>query len=357
MSDERVENTRPASPNELAEPNEPAPCDPMLDDATQDRPVTNERLVRLMQANTDTLAQLVDDIATLRGAVHERFESTAPSYERQPGAVEQDADAQHPSLQQTIEDLQTEVANWSSKAAEAEARVARLQEAASRSAAKISDLEQQNEDLAAKVASSNVRRSVTSEHSSSSDALSWEDRKALILRQMEEDSFDASEFIEKLNVPESSQDDGDDQPLDPISYVQQLHSDLKRREEELQRREDEIGELRCLLEQQSGTREGGVAIGAAAIAEMVDADELVREERERLQQLQAQWEEKFRQSEIEASLERAKLSRERQELAKKTEQLEEQLEHLRRESRQVVAEGSGTSRRWRAKLGLTEDDE
>ena len=331
-----------------------------------------------MQANTDTLARLVDDIAMLRGTVHERFESTAPSGERQPGGDDRgsDFDSQDASLQQRIEDLQAQLARWSSKAAdaearaaeaeaqaaeaeaqaaEAEARVARLQEAASRSAAKISDLEQQNEDLASKVASSNVRRSVTSEHSSSSDALSWEDRKALILQQMEEDSFDASEFIDKLNVPEATQED--DQPLDPVSYVQQLHSDLQRREEDLQRREDEIGELRCLLEQQSGTREGGVAIGAAAIAQMVDADELVREERERLQQLQAQWEEKFRESEIEASLERAKLSRERQELAKKTEQLEEQLEHLRRESRQVVPESSGTSRRWRAKLGLTEDDD
>ena len=131
---------------------------------------------------------------------------------------------------------------------------------------------------------------------------------------------------------------------------------LKRRDAELSRRDDEIRELRCLLQQQSETRECGVAIGAAAIAQMIDADELVQEERQRLQLLQAEWEEKFRQGEIEASLERAKLSRERQQLAVKQTELEEQLEHLRRESRQDQEVGSASSRRWLVKLGLTEND-
>ena len=98
-----------------------------------------------------------------------------------------------------------------------------------------------------------------------------------------------------------------------------------------------------------------MAIGAAAIAEMIDSDELVQQERERLQLLQAEWEEKFRQGEIEASLERAKLSRERQELAKKQAELEEQLEHARRESRHANENGSASKRRWLVKLGLSDD--
>ena len=61
-------------------------------------------------------------------------------------------------------------------------------------------------------------------------------------------------------------------------------------------------------------------------------------------------------SEIEASLERAKLSRERQELAKKQAELEEQLEHLRREARHKDEGGSSSSRRWLVKLGLSDDD-
>jgi hypothetical protein len=74
-----------------------------------------------------------------------------------------------------------------------------------------------------------------------------------------------------------------------------------------------------------------------------------------LKQLQLQWEEKFRQGEIEASLERAKLSRERQELARKQRELDEKLEKIRSE---LHPEQDGSSpdatstRRWLVKLGL-----
>ncbi len=121
------------------------------------------------------------------------------------------------------------------------------------------------------------------------------------------------------------------------------------------KREDEVHELRCLLDHQSETRDGGIAIGAAAIAGMIDEDQLVVQERERLQMLQAEWEEKFRQGEIQASLERAKLSRERLELANTKADLEEQLEHFRRESRQRQENDSGSTRKWLAKLGLSDD--
>ena len=75
---------------------------------------------------------------------------------------------------------------------------------------------------------------------------------------------------------------------------------------------------------------------------------------ERLQQLQDEWEDKFRQTEIEASLERAKLSRERQELANKMSEIEEQLSHAKREARHHATNEEGPSRRWLAKLGLAD---
>ena len=92
---------------------------------------------------------------------------------------------------------------------------------------------------------------------------------------------------------------------------------------------------------------------------MLDSDELVQQERERLQMLQAEWQEKFRQGEIEASLERAKLSRERQELAKKQDELQERLERNQREARQAQGKkgsSSASSGRWLAKLGLDGKD-
>lgn len=97
-----------------------------------------------------------------------------------------------------------------------------------------------------------------------------------------------------------------------------------------------------------------MAVGAAAIAQMMDRDELIMEERQRLQELQTEWETKFRQIEIAASIERASLARDRQQLERRNVELEEQLAHLKRELRQEEITGPNQSRRWLAKLGLAE---
>ncbi|WP_145169123.1 hypothetical protein [Rubripirellula lacrimiformis] len=216
------------------------------------------------------------------------------------------------------------------------------------------DLRQQNADLASRLASQNVRSTVSNAQSSTSDALSWEERKALILQQLEDDDFDADTFIEDLQAEHNV----DDAALaeSPIEFVRAIYAQLAKHEAELANRDTEIGELHCLLDQRSDAGDGATAVGAAAIAQLIDSDELVMQERERLQLLQAEWEEKFRKSEIEASLERAKLSRERQELTRRTSQLEEQLEHARRECRQNQEAGTTPSRRWMAKLGISEKD-
>lgn len=218
----------------------------------------------------------------------------------------------------------------------------------------VEELKRQNSDLASQLASRCVESSISTGESVANETLSWEERKQMILNQMEADSFDAESFIADLGV--SRADEAlDPDALDPIRYVQQLQTELNRREEELQEKDQQVSELQHLLDQQSETRSGGIAIGAAAITQMFDADELVREERERLQQLQDEWEEKFRQAEIEASLERAKLSRERQEVARKLCELEEQLADAQRDARTASQPDAGVpSRRWLAKLGLAE---
>ncbi len=204
---------------------------------------------------------------------------------------------------------------------------------------KVSELEQQNSDLAAQVAGANIRRAVVSADVTN-ETMSWEDRKNLILRQMESEDFDTDDFCSTLD----NDFDGDQEiSEDPASFVRSLT-------EELARREKEVGELRHLLEQQSATCDAGISIGAAGIAEMIDSDELVKEERVRLQNLQTEWEEKFRQGEIEASLERAKLSRERRELAAKQSELERELEKIRLNALQ--ASEKGKPRKWLSELGL-----
>ncbi len=191
-------------------------------------------------------------------------------------------------------------------------------------------LTHQNEELASQLAQSAMRQSIGK--SDASDAtLTWEQRKAMLFAQDEVASDDHGSASEAA-----------------------LRESLERLRGELNVRDSELSQLRELLEQRPAQAEEGTAVGAAAIAQMMDADELVREERERLQSLQIEWEAKFRKMEISASIERANLARERQQLEKQNVELEEQLAHLRRELRQEAITGPNQSRRWFAKLGLAE---
>jgi chromosome segregation ATPase len=114
----------------------------------------------------------------------------------------------------------------------------------------------------------------------------------------------------------------------------------------------EIEELKTLLDQQSHTV-ADVAVGAAAINEMFDQDELIRQERERLQQAQDEWREKLRQAEVEISVERARIARERAEF-------EEKLRAIEAERSQVQSGGGKHGKpargRWLERLGLKDSD-
>jgi len=274
-----------------------------------------------VEANTELLRELLDQFTEYRQS-------------RAAAVPEEHVDRQLDASDTTDGDQHLD------RVSELETQVSELQEL-------IGQLRAQNSDLASQLASSCVRETVATSVSGTSDALSWDDRKQLILQQMEDDSFDAEAFVESLSA------ETEDESINPLEYVRQLHVTLENREAEIACREQEIRELRCLLDQQSETLQSGVAIGAAAIAENIDSDELIQEERKRLHSLQREWEEKLRDEEIKSSLERAKIARERQELAHKQAELEEQVIHHQRESLQQQG-GGPRSRRWLAQLGLNE---
>ncbi len=113
----------------------------------------------------------------------------------------------------------------------------------------------------------------------------------------------------------------------------------------------EISELQQLLAQQSENL-GGVAVGAAAIEEILNHDELIQQERESLESMKAEWREKLGKAEIEISIERAKIAREKKEL-------EAEIEKLQEERKQIIEEVSSSENadpaqknRWFARLGL-----
>ncbi|MEM6981339.1 MAG: hypothetical protein AAF539_16900, partial [Planctomycetota bacterium] len=79
---------------------------------------------------------------------------------------------------------------------------------------RVDELVAQNEELAAQLAQQQVGNAVTQDMGVD-ESLSWEERRAMILQQMEADTFDADEFLETL----TTQSETDPNPADtPIEY-------------------------------------------------------------------------------------------------------------------------------------------
>jgi len=126
---------------------------------------------------------------------------------------------------------------------------------------------------------------------------------------------------------------------------------LRATDQAIAAKDREIAELRQLLQDQSKNL-GTVAVGAAALGQMLDNDAIIREERENLRKLQEEWREKLRQAEIEIAVERAKLARQRAELEERLRELPPKPESGGpSEKAEKPARG-----RWLARLGLADPE-
>ena len=282
------------------------------------------RLDSLSQLIGDALSELVapcessissDAVAQLEAQLNqERIAREQAEAERQEFA------SQCETLVRERDALQATAARESTFESDVSDLRARLDEACREA----DDLRTQNEELAQKLASSHIDRDIAVE------SMTWEQRKQHILSQL-----DAEDCGQGASEPSGEE-------------RIQMRDLVERTNQELAARDSEIAELRRLLEEQSSAV-GEVAIGGAAVLEMLEQDELLAEERSKLQDIQREWEEKLRQAEIDVSLERAKLARERMEL-------EQQLAELpSKEDEDEGEPGEPQGRRWLARLGITED--
>ncbi len=149
----------------------------------------------------------------------------------------------------------------------------------------VRDLKTQIETLQEQLRQSQSASSSTS----AGGGMDWESQKRRILAELESD-------------------EQHDEAGEGKSRRLEIHEVVRSTEQAMADKEREIAELKQLLENQSSSL-GSVAVGAAALGEILDQDALVREERENLQRLQKEWEGKLRQAEVEISLERAKIAR------------------------------------------------
>ena len=95
-----------------------------------------------------------------------------------------------------------------------------------------------------------------------------------------------------------------------------------------------------------------MAIGAAGVAQLLDNNDLINQEREKLKEMQQEWEAKLRQAEIDLSMERAKLARERSEMELEVAQLKRA---AAQEHNVGISPGDKKERRWKNFLGIKEE--
>ena len=202
--------------------------------------------------------------------------------------------------------------------------------------AELADVRQQNADLAIQLAQAQIPSYHNPPHLNLStlnqEGMTWEQRKKLILQQLENESVTGNQ-TENLQLRMN---------IDDV---------LRTTQAEINLRDEEIAELKSIVQQQSNTREG-VAIGAAAIAQMLNSDELVQLEREKLIAIQQEWESKLREAEIQMSIERAKLSRERSELEGQIRAWSDQAVNLPVQTNATPDGDNKPVRRWLKHLGL-----
>ncbi len=196
----------------------------------------------------------------------------------------------------------------------------------------VRELRQKNEQLQEKL----NKAPASSASAVSGGSLDWEAEKERILAALEADESG-----------EGAEDD--EERAEERLRIQQV---TERTDRILAEKKREIEELQQLLQDQS-TNVGSVAIGAAALGEILDSDALIQEERENLKSVQKEWKEKLRQAEVDISMERAKIGRERTEL-------DEKIRLLQEHGGAIDAAGEGNEPvrgRWLEQLGLKSSKE
>ncbi|WP_146518551.1 coiled-coil domain-containing protein [Stieleria varia] len=335
---------------------------PLAESPSAEKPLAGKPLADgsqadfLVRANSHMLAEVMDQLAMLRETVD--YIASTQAIDRAT-AIPANAMAQIASSYQAVQSEPQEESYYEERIESAtETRLSELQlineqlnQDIVQMRGQLALMEQQNRDLASQVAGENVRRTV-SESGGAVETLSWEQRKARILEQMEEDSFCAETFLDELQGKVDREAGDVIRRLEsPVDYVMELQREIEDLRDQLNRQKQA-----AKASGNASQRSTATAVNTEAFAAAIDADEVIQAERAKLRKLQTDWEERFRETEIATSLERAKLSRERQQLEQDHGRLQEQLAQLNRRLESAESGDTTPSRRWLAKLGLNEDE-
>jgi hypothetical protein len=185
---------------------------------------------------------------------------------------------------------------------------------------------------ASEAASSGLSRSKSTADVSPS-AMDWESQKRRLLASLEDEG------------------DTEDEPARQEERVR-IASTIEMTDAIIAEKDKEIAELRSQLSNMSAAAPVEDA-HSQQVNELLDADEVIAEHRQRIAQLERDMEATLRAAELELSLERAKIARERVEL----DELRAELNSLRQELAPNGMPAPGAPRRrWLSKLGLSGEE-
>ncbi|WP_145057999.1 coiled-coil domain-containing protein [Adhaeretor mobilis] len=205
-----------------------------------------------------------------------------------------------------------------------------LQQRFERSVEDVRQYKQESADLREELNQLRITSPQVEAEAAAAGGFDWQAQKARLIAQLDEEAAE-SEPTEARRAERAS-----------------LQGTIRMTDEVIAEKDREIAELVEKLKQ------GGVDMALSAVKkEILDSNELVQEEVERLKKLQGEWEDKVRKSELEFSVERAKLARERS-------KMENQISNISSEVADKPSQTEGDSevqpkRRWLAALGLRED--
>jgi chromosome segregation ATPase len=289
----------------------------------------------ILESERDGLQQkftlALEDVNRYRGRVVELEQELA----RRPEATEVDSAelvalrAERDALAERIESLERQSATHIDP--NAEQQLSDLQRRFELAVEDVRELKTKNAKLEAQLAAGATKSAASPTDSGGMD---WESQKRRLLASLEDEG------------------DAEDEPERQAERLK-ISSTIEMTDAIVADKDAEIAKLRSQVAGLHGPPESGNALQQQKVAELLDADEVIVEHRQRIAQLERDMEATLRAAELELSLERAKIARERVEL----DEVRAELDSLRNElcPNGIPAPGA-PRRRWLSKLGLSGEE-
>jgi len=295
-----------------------------LTEVTTKQDCFQTRLVQLEEERRE-IETLADQTRRQRQRIAQEFRQERTALHRRLAAAEQltQATTAQPATETTIEPPSAPTPQDDTTAADWERKYGLAME-------ELRKLRSENKELQAQAAQPAAPSNAPIQPAVAGGGFDWEAEKRRLVSQLDagHDATDSAARQDRLRIEDV----------------------IRRTDEIVAAKDQEIARLREELEQERKASQSMVG-NADELEQLVDADELIQQERAHLEELQQQLRDKLRKAEVELSMERAKIARERVEL----EELAESIPTAAPQAPKSTEEGKPRGR-WLSRLGLAGEE-